>query len=110
MTMNAFVSQLGTWFAARILHADASGLVLLSLLLALTAGAKPMSNADCLECHSDPTLVKTNAAGKAVSLFVDAAKLAGSVHHTNTCASCHADITRKHPDDNVAVQPVDCAR
>ena len=81
----------------------------LSLLLsgAALAGLK---DADCLECHSDNTLVKTNAAGRAISLFVDPARLAASAHRTNTCASCHADITEKHPDDNVAAQRVDCAR
>jgi formate dehydrogenase gamma subunit len=43
-------------------------------------------------------------------MFVDEAKLAASVHKTNTCASCHSDITSKHPDDNVAAQPPDCAK
>ena len=32
-------------------------------------------NSACLECHSDKTLTKTNAAGKEVSLFVDEARL-----------------------------------
>ena len=40
---------------------------------------------------------------------MDEAKLAASVHKTNTCVSCHADITAKHPDDNVPAQPVNCA-
>ncbi len=73
------------------------------------AAADKSPNAACLECHSDKTLYKTNDAGKAICLFVDEAKLAGSVHKTNTCASCHADITPKHPDDNVPAKPVTCA-
>jgi formate dehydrogenase gamma subunit len=64
----------------------------------------------CLECHSDKTLFKTNAAGKGVSMYVDEAKLKASVHKTNTCANCHADITSKHPDDNVAALPPNCAK
>ncbi|PWU21971.1 MAG: cytochrome B [Verrucomicrobia bacterium] len=67
-----------------------------------------IKDSDCLECHSDKTLVKTNAVGKALSLFVDRAKLATSVHKTNTCASCHADISSGHPDDNIAARPVNC--
>jgi formate dehydrogenase gamma subunit len=67
-----------------------------------------LKNSDCLECHSDRTLAITNAAGKAVSLFVDEAKLKASAHQTNTCVSCHADVTDKHPDDNVRLQRVDC--
>jgi len=41
---------------------------------------------------------------------MDAAILAGSVHKTNTCAACHADLTAKHPDDNVAARPVACSK
>jgi formate dehydrogenase gamma subunit len=81
------------------------------VFLALTASARDeIKNDTCLECHGDKTLTKTNAAGKAVSLYVDLAKLAASVHKTNTCASCHADITSNHPDDNVPAQPPNCKR
>lgn len=78
-----------------------------SASLAVHAGLK---DADCLECHADKTLLKTNAAGRAVSLFVDPARLMASAHKTNSCASCHSDIAEKHPDDNVAAKPVDCHR
>ena len=81
-----------------------------SLCLAFTLPALAgLKNSDCLDCHSDKTLAITNAAGKAVSLFVDEAKLKASAHKTNTCISCHADVTDKHPDDNVRLQPVHCA-
>jgi len=78
-------------------------------LPALGRAAVPMSNADCLDCHSDKTLALTNAAGRAVSLYVDAARLAASAHKGNTCLSCHPGIGQKHPDDNLPVRPVDCA-
>ncbi len=77
-------------------------------LLAAAPAAEPIKNSTCLECHGDKTLTKTNAAGKEVSLFVDVAKLTASVHKTNLCASCHADITSNHPDDNVPAKPADC--
>jgi len=67
-----------------------------------------MKDSDCLECHADKTLTKTNTSGKEISLFVDAAKLAASAHHTNTCAGCHSDLTAEHPDDNLSAKPVDC--
>lgn len=79
----------------------------LGMWLPLT-GATALKDSDCLECHSDKTLTRTNAAGKELSLFVDAAKLGISAHKTNTCASCHTDITDQHPDDNLAARPVDC--
>ncbi len=91
----------------------ALGLALAAALwlpFAARAAEEPIKNSECLDCHNDTTLNTTNAAGRVISLYVDAAKLAGSVHRTNTCASCHADLTRKHPDDNVAAKTVDCAR
>ncbi len=69
-----------------------------------------MSNNDCLVCHADNTLTATNTAGRAISLFVDEAKFAASVHKTNSCVSCHADITAGHPDDHRRVAAVNCAR
>ncbi|MGO8675682.1 MAG: cytochrome b/b6 domain-containing protein [Limisphaerales bacterium] len=95
-------------------HNKAARLTALSLLLlcpALAAsGGEAIKDSACLECHSDKTLAMTNAAGKEVSLFVDAAKLAGSVHRTNACVACHAWVTSKHPDDNMPAQPVTCGR
>jgi len=82
--------------------------VLLALISACPA-AEAIKNSVCLECHGDKTLTKTNSAGKEVSLFVDAAKLAASMHKTNDCVACHADLTSKHPDDNAAAKPVACA-
>ncbi len=85
-------------------------LVYFGLCLAVVAAPVPvMKNSDCMECHSDKELVKTNAAGRAISLFVDEAKFNASAHRTNFCASCHSDIKKSHPDDNVAAKPVECA-
>lgn len=84
-----------------------------ALLVVLAAGghaAELIKDSDCLDCHADNTLAKTNAAGRAVSLFVNEAILRASVHKTNACHACHADLTRKHPDDNVPAKPVDCAQ
>jgi len=80
------------------------------LFIQLTALSAPvLKNSFCLDCHSDNTLVKTNSAGKTISLYVDAAKLSASAHGTNWCISCHVDATAKHPDDNKILQPVNCA-
>jgi cytochrome b subunit of formate dehydrogenase len=74
----------------------------------LAGAAPPLKNSDCLECHADKTLTKKAADGKEVALFVDEKLFGASVHRTNTCVSCHADLTSKHPDDNVAAKPVNC--
>src|ERR1043166_4505191 len=93
-----------------------NGAWLVALALAFSSiafaasGAEEIKNSACLDCHSDKTLSKTNAAGNEISLFVDEAKLAGSVHRTNSCISCHSDITSKHPDDNVPAKAANCAQ
>src|SRR5581483_5885922 len=88
-----------------------AGVVICCLAAAvLSATAAPaLKDKFCLDCHSDQTLFKTNAAGRGISMFVDRARLAGSVHHTNACITCHADVTAKHPDDNQTPAPVNCA-
>jgi formate dehydrogenase gamma subunit len=89
-------------------HKLSSFLMMFSLMAtSVFAGVK---NSDCLDCHGDNTLFKTNSAGKAISLFVDAAKLKLSAHKTNDCISCHAEVTTKHPDDNKPVALVNCAQ
>jgi len=88
------------------------GCVLLGLLAAVGAAlaAEPIPNDDCLQCHGDKELTKTNAAGATISLYVDPAVVTASRHATNTCWSCHNDIGSGHPDDGVAVKEVSCAR
>ena len=75
----------------------------------LQSHAAALRNSGCLDCHGDSTLSKTNLAGRATTLFVDQAKFKLSAHGTNSCISCHADITAKHPDDNKPVLRVDCS-
>jgi formate dehydrogenase gamma subunit len=82
---------------------------LLALGLVVTPMFGGVKDSECLDCHGDNTLVKTNAFGKAVSLFVDVAKFKLSAHRTNACISCHTDLTAKHPDDNKPMTMVNCA-
>jgi formate dehydrogenase gamma subunit len=77
--------------------------------LTFHVSAAALKDSDCLDCHSDETLFRTNSAGRAISLFVDKARLASSVHSTNTCVSCHADVTGDHPDDGRVPAQVECA-
>jgi formate dehydrogenase gamma subunit len=72
--------------------------------------AEEIPDASCMDCHADKDLWKTNTSGRGMSLFVDLEKLKASSHKTNSCASCHADLTDKHPDDGVAPKPIDGTR
>ncbi len=58
----------------------------------------PEAVAACLACHSDPEMTLTFADGTTMSLFVDYAHLAGSVHASQlTCTDCHAKYDEDHP-------------
>ena len=91
-----------------IVTPPAALLLFLTVFFAFCSLSQEIKNSACMECHADKTLTRTNSAGKEVSCFVDLAKLAASVYRTNTCASCHSDITIKHPDDNVPAKPINC--
>jgi len=98
-------------FRTRHPAGDASrfGAVLSALVLAGAWGqGADIPNADCLICHRDQTLTKTNAQGAVKLLYLDAAKLGASVHQSNACVNCHTDLTDQHPDDNVPAQPANC--
>jgi cytochrome b subunit of formate dehydrogenase len=91
-----------------------AGLPLVAVLVGLgfeatAAETTAIPDADCLVCHSDKELTKTDTDGRTTSLFVDPARILASAHATNSCASCHADIGTGHPDDGVAPRPVSCA-
>jgi formate dehydrogenase gamma subunit len=87
----------------------ASMVVLLVHQATFGAATEEIENSTCMDCHSHDSLTMTKADGREVSLYVDEARIAASVHSSITCHSCHSDITGDHPDDGVAAKPVDCA-
>ncbi|MCU0782997.1 MAG: cytochrome c3 family protein, partial [Verrucomicrobia bacterium] len=93
--------------SSSLLSLTATSVLLLAGALAPLA-AEPIKNSDCLQCHEDKTLTKTNAQGKEISLFVDAGLFSNSVHRASLCVNCHPDITGKHPDDEVPAKQPNC--
>ena len=70
--------------------------------------ATKLTNADCLACHSDPSLTK-DVNGKQVSLAVDEKKFTGSIHGGMfTCVDCHTDV-KEVPHSNTPTKPA-CAQ
>ncbi len=56
------------------------------------APAQKLKDADCLTCHSDPTLTE-DVNGSAASIYVDPGKLRHSVHGSMfSCVDCHKDV------------------
>lgn len=87
------------------------GALALSLGLASIAalGAAALPDSHCMDCHADESLTKEDPSGREISMFVDLAKLRASAHATNSCVSCHTDLTDKHPDDEIPAKPVNCS-
>ncbi len=52
-----------------------------------------MANKDCATCHGRPSLTMERD-GQTVSLYVDEAEYAASVHKDVGCAQCHAEATK----------------
>ena len=88
----------------------AAALAMFCTTFAGRVAAAEIKDSVCLDCHSDKELSKTNASGGSISLYVDATRLKGSTHKTNSCASCHSDLTSDHPDNAVAAKAVDCGQ
>ena len=63
-------------------------------------------NADCLKCHGSPALSKTRADGSFLSLYLDESIYKQSVHGSESCTSCHADIQSLPHEKNL--KPVAC--
>ena len=63
-----------------------------AILFALCQFASAQSNEDCLMCHGDETLAKEDSLGKEISLYVDEAIFAKSIHHDLSCVACHVDV------------------
>ena len=77
--------------------------VLILYLLVITAGRtwaatnSSQANQYCLKCHSAQGLqvVKDN---RPISLYINPALYRGSIHGSNACSTCHANI-KKYPHD-----------
>ena len=84
--------------------------ILIALVCLTARTAVALDNADCFTCHADESLVKKDATGKTVSLFVDEAKFKATIHGKNLCTSCHSDITEAPHPDNFVAKSVSCAQ
>ncbi len=71
-------------------HRSLSLSILFIILIAFNF-SNGQSKDDCLMCHEDRTLKGTKN-GRSFSVFVDAKKLASSVHGDIDCIMCHTDL------------------
>ncbi len=58
--------------------------------------APAFTNADCLDCHTDPTLTKTRAGREVPMAAVDTNLFTRSVHGALNCTDCHVGATPEH--------------
>jgi len=81
-----------------------------ALVCAALAWARPASaqdNDECLACHGEKSLTAERR-GRTVSLFVDKARVARSVHGSLPCVACHADLQGKELPHETPLAKVDC--
>jgi len=95
----AYGSPRRTWLCWGIL------LVLLGLGPAWLAA---QANEECLMCHEDKELTGTRD-GREISVFVDAALFAQSIHGDMSCVDCHTDVAGIEGYHDEELQRVDCA-
>ena len=76
--------------------------------LAFTGFATAQDTEDCILCHEDADLTGERG-GREISMHVDPASFAGSVHGDFDCIDCHQDIEDvPHDDELAAVSCGDC--
>jgi cytochrome b subunit of formate dehydrogenase len=67
------------------------------------------ANQNCMRCHGDPAL-RGVAQGDTVSLYLDDAAYASSMHANTPCAQCHSDVNPGLRRPCAAIDsPVDCS-
>lgn len=71
--------------------------------LFLPSSSNALENSECMDCHGDSSLVRTNSQGIKNSLFVEGKGFQYSIHNINgiTCIDCHADVTELAMDQEV---------
>jgi hypothetical protein len=81
-------------------------LPLLVLLAVSPRGARAADeNAACLECHGDASMTFDLGGGQSLSLYVDQAVFAKSVHgQAVACTDCHAGMTPDHATGSLPVK------
>ena len=77
--------------------------ILSSCLILLPGQGYAIENDECMECHSDDSLERTESQGMKEDLFIDYNRFKYSVHNANgiTCVDCHADIEELNWDNDV---------
>ena len=90
---NHFIKQLyqGDELINSLNKFSKSILIVLSILFLFSFTSLAQENSDCLMCHEDKTLSGT-INGRTFSVFVDANKLASSMHADVACVDCHVDL------------------
>jgi hypothetical protein len=74
-----------------------------------TSSVWAQENAECLACHAEKSMTTTRGA-RTVSLYVDEKVVAGSVHGSLTCVSCHADLQGKELPHEAPLSRVVCGQ
>ena len=77
--------------------------LLSSCLILIPSQGYAIENDECMECHSDDSLERSESEGMKENLFIDYNRFKYSVHNANgiTCVDCHTDIEELNWDNDV---------
>lgn len=78
-------------------------LLVVVLLPIFMASVQDAATNNCLECHSQRTILN-----RGVHLYIDPAKYELTTHARIGCVSCHDNVTKKHPTDGVRPSRAKC--
>lgn len=84
------------------------------IILLFYSSGWAVENSECMDCHSDDSLERSESEGMKETLFVDDNKFKISVHNINEigCIDCHSDIEELNYDNevphNVTLAQVNC--
>ncbi len=81
------------WLIPAAFAIAALALVIMSRNSVQAAGPVPVPEAACISCHDQRNLNLNFSSGEAVSVYVSPTMVAGSVHGTFNCTSCHQSST-----------------
>ena len=74
---------------ARLLFPLVIGLAVASLILGGSTKGYALDENNCLSCHGNPDLTKTNGAGEEISLYVSEELVNTAAHRFIDCTTCH---------------------
>jgi formate dehydrogenase gamma subunit len=74
---------------------------ILFLFIPCIAFGQEITNAECMDCHSDPDLIITAEDGTELTLYIDIENFSKSTHREFSCVECHDNISELPHEEGI---------